>query len=205
MTISNDQPNPVTQAVLGCLQAYHSVLEQGPGGDKEYETEEKARKAFLRAMPFLDTWEHTLAGLACLQHAMLLGVIDNVDAGRHIHLIQLAISAYRPKAEPRAQGRPRKNTPLPTIGNMESDLLGTYVSPELPDQDTQRELCQELTRRGIPLPTPAETSASPRLLPLLLALGRVYERVPRRPQAQSDPKIGVASHPTVETKLQAAG
>lgn len=189
---SQEQINPVTQAVQRCLEAYHHVLESNPKPPKsspayasydKYEVEKQAQKAFLRLMPFLDSWEHVLCGLACLQHAILLDIFDRVDAGRHIHLLQLAISAYRPKVEPRPVGRPERSeriTPLPSPSAPETYQLGTYVSPYLPDESTQAKLGQELKRRQVPIPTPQEAYDAPRLLPLLFALAEVYQQLPKR-------------------------
>jgi len=215
MTAStNLEPNPITQSVQRCLDAYHHILEQPPRRPRadEYaenvrlEIQRNAAQAFCRAMPFLDTWEHTLAVLACLQHAMLLGILDRVDLGRHIHLLQLAISAFRPpKPEPRAVGRPRKITPLPSIGNLGNDIMGTYIAPDLPDEETQRELCEELKRRNIPLPTPEETAAHPRLLPLFFAMANAYLNQPVRKGPQSAPKTGVATPSVAAPPFQAAG
>jgi hypothetical protein len=220
--------NPVTAAVQRCLESYYKVLEDNPPppgprvyreDHNEFKIEQQAQRAFLRAMPFLDTWEHVLCGLACLQHAMLLGIIDRVDAGRHIHLLQLAISAYRPKPEPRPAGRPKLIPPLPPIGNLigiqAQSNPGTYISPILPSEESQHELKEELTRRGIPLPTAAEAHSQPSLLPLVFALAQAYKLAPRRKEPATEPANSHAtSHatsratpqpaPTASTGLKAA-
>jgi len=213
--VQQSEINPVTQAVQRCLAAYHHVLETNPKpakSDPAHATfdvcrvEKLARKAFIQSMPFLDTWEHVLGALACLQHAIVLDIFDRVDAGRHIHLIQLAISAHRPKAEPRDAGRPRheKYTPLPPITRQDQPFEGAYISPNPPREERQFELAKELKDRGVPIPTPQEAVDAPGLIPLLFALAEVYKTLPRRQPPATAPKAQETGAPGTESRPKAA-
>ncbi len=205
--------NPVTQAVQRCLEAYYHVLESNPRPPgpnvyredyNEHKIEQQAQRAFLRQMPFLDTWDHVLCCLACLQHAMLLGIIDRVDAGRHIHLLQLAISAYRPKPEPRAAGRPRIIPPLPPMGTLATPFAGVPAPTDLPSEGAQAKLKEDLKRVGIELPPAAEATMTPGLFHSLQSMARACAKVSMPKAPQSEPPTGPAGPQAGTTGLKAA-
>jgi hypothetical protein len=205
--------NPVTQAVQRCLEAYYHVLESNPkppGPDvyredyNEFKIEQSAQKAFLRNMPFLDSWDHVLCGLACIQHAIILGIIPRVDAGRHIHLLQLAISAYRPKPEPRSAGRPRIITPLPPLGDLAAPFFAVPAPTGIPSEEAQAKLKEELKRMGIELPPVGETTLPPGIFHALQSAARAYAKVSSPKVPQSTPSTGPTSQPTGQTVPQAA-
>jgi hypothetical protein len=210
---SPNEINPVTQAVQRCLEAYYHVLESNPkppGPDvyredyNEFKIEQSAQKAFLRNMPFLDSWDHVLCGLACIQHAIILGIIPRVDAGRHIHLLQLAISAYRPKPEPRAVGRPRIITPLPPLGDLAAPFFAVPASTVLPSEEAQAQLKEELKRMGDELAAAGETSLPPGIFHALQSAARAYAKVSSPKAPQSEPKAGPTSQPAGQTGAKAA-
>jgi len=194
--------NHVTEAVQRCLAAYHHVLESNPKPPgpnvyredyNEYKIEQQAQRAFLREMPFLDSWEHTLCCLACLQHAMLLGIIDRVDAGRHIHLLQLAISAYRPKPEPRAVGRPKIIPTLPSTGNQAAPSQGVPSAANQPTQEDQVKLKEELSRLGISAAALNDPAVTPAVLQALHDLAKANGAIPAPKAPGSEPQTAAAN------------
>jgi hypothetical protein len=83
-------------AVIRCCGAAHRAFLAAVADGKPNDTaESEGTEAYRRAMPPLDTDENIRNFISCVAHAMLIRVIDPVEAPRLLYATQCAVAAVR--------------------------------------------------------------------------------------------------------------
>lgn len=99
----SDESSPVSAnpAVARCMNAWECVYrEKLAKGKDKFHASQDADKAYRNAMPTLSGYENIRDFIACIAHAMLIGVIMAEEGCKLLYAAQIALGAVRSQPKP---------------------------------------------------------------------------------------------------------
>ncbi|HWG20757.1 MAG TPA: hypothetical protein VG225_09520 [Terracidiphilus sp.] len=99
-------------AVLNCRKAYHQAFAaEKARGATDCAADTKGAKAYCTAMPFLTSEGNIRAFIACVGHAMAIGILLKLDGLQLVSAARAALSGVPRRPQP--VGRPKANFHTP--------------------------------------------------------------------------------------------